>query len=111
MKAKNVAPAAPIAGVLSSDKTIPVIIVKVKDLEAAVAGVEKAIAQVNGSIVRKESPGAKIVFFVTIKAQRAAELTGKLKLLGEIKEQPGDGWLQKEPVELRIEITGKSVGS
>jgi hypothetical protein len=108
VKAKPVAPAAPIAGTVSADKTIPVIIVKVKNVEAAVAEVEKAISQVNGSIVRRELPGSKMIFFVTIKAQRAAEFKNKLKLLGEIKEQPGEWESQKEQVELRIEIIRKA---
>jgi hypothetical protein len=102
-------PIAPMAGAISADKSAPSIIVTVKDVEAAVTEVEKALAQVHGTIVRRESTGAKITLFITIKAQRAAELAGKLKPIGEIKEEPGDGGPQKEPVELRIEIIGKSV--
>jgi hypothetical protein len=106
-KAKSSVPAAPVAGAAVADKAIPAIIVQVTNREAAAKKVEKAITQVNGSIVRREAPGSKIVFFVTIKAERAGELKNKLKLLGEIKEQAGEGGALKEQMELRIEVIQK----
>jgi len=106
-KAKSAVPAAPISGAAVADKTMPAIIVLVTDREAAAKEVEKAITQMNGSIVRREAPGSKIVFFVTIKAERAGELKNKLKLLGEIKEQTGEWGALKEQMELRIEVIQK----
>lgn len=98
---------APIAGALSADKAVPAIIIQVMDMEAAAKEVEKAIARVSGTIVRRESPGAKMIFLVTIKAERAGELKNRLKLIGEMKEQPGELGAQQEPVGLRIEIIRK----
>ena len=107
-KAKSAVPAAPFAGAVSADKTISAIILQVMDMEAAVKEVEKSIAQINGSIVRRESPGSKTIFFVLIKVQRVSELKNRLKLLGEMKEQPGEGEPQKEQVEVRIELLRRS---
>ncbi|OGW35435.1 MAG: hypothetical protein A2X58_11485 [Nitrospirae bacterium GWC2_56_14] len=106
-KAKSAVPAAPIAGAAVADKAMPAIIVQVTDREAAAKEVEKAITQMNGSIVRRETTGSKNVFFATIKAERAGELKNKLKLLGEIKEQAGEWGALKEQMELRIEVIQK----
>lgn len=101
-KAPAIAPAASIAGALSADKAIPGIILHVMDIPAAVKEIERAIEQVNGSIVRRETSESKTTFFVKIKAERANEFKKKLKALGEIKElEPG---VQKEQGEFRIEI-------
>jgi len=101
MKAKAAAPLG------AADKAIPAIKMVVTDRESAAKEVERAIAQVKGTIVRRESRGPKIVFFVTVSAQRTGELIGKLKLLGEVTQEPREGTPQKDPVEFRIEITRK----
>ncbi len=106
-KAKSIAPVAPFAGAVSADKAFPSIILQVMDLEEAAVNVEKAIARVNGTIVRREAPGSKMIFFVTIKARRTGELQNKLKLFGDLKELPGDGVFQQEQVKLRIELVRK----
>jgi len=106
-KAKSAVPAASFAGAVSADKANPAIILQVMDMEAAVKEVEKAIAQVNSTIARRESPESKTIFFVLIKVQRVSALKNKLKLLGEIKEQPEEWASQKEQVELRIELIRK----
>jgi hypothetical protein len=103
-KARSVAP---VSVALSGDKAIPSIILRVMDLEATAINVEKAIARVNGTIVRREAPGSKMIFFVTIKARRTGELRKKLKLLGELTELPDEGVFQQEQVELRIELVRK----
>jgi anti-sigma factor RsiW len=103
-KAKAIAPAASIAGALSADKAIPGIILHVMDIPAAVKEIERTIEQVKGSIVRRETSKSKTTFFVKIKAERTGEFKSKLKLLGEIKEQPGELGIRQEQVELRLEI-------
>jgi hypothetical protein len=108
VKAKKVAPAAARADAPSADKAVPAIIVQVNDMEAAAKEVEKAIAQVNGSIVKRESRGEKMIFFARIKTARVSELKNRLKVLGEIKEQPGEARMQEEQVDLRIEIVRRS---
>jgi hypothetical protein len=107
VKTKSAVPAPLIAGALSADKAMPAIMVQVMDMDAAAKEVKKAIAQVNGSIVRRETHRSKLVFFVTIKAQRAGEFKNKLKLLGEMKEQAGEWGALKEQMELRIEVIQK----
>lgn len=106
-RAKTAAPAALFAGAVSADKTIPAIILQVMNMEEAVKEVEKTIAQVNSTIVRRDSPESKTIFFVMIKVQRVSELKNRLKLLGEIKGQPEEWASQKEQVELRIELIRK----
>jgi hypothetical protein len=108
-KAKSAVPAAPIAGAAVADKAIPAIIVLVTDREAAAKEVEKAITQVKASIVKRESPGEKMIFFIMIRTQRVDEFKNRLKVLGEIKELPGEASTQEEQVELRIEIMRRSV--
>jgi hypothetical protein len=44
-----------------------------------------------------------------IRAQRVDEFKNRLKVLGEIKELPGEASTQEEQVELRIEIMRRSV--
>lgn len=107
VKAKQAAPAAAVAGTASAVKAGPAITVRVKDVESAAKEVEKAVIQVQGSIVRRALPGSKTLFIVMIKAQRVGEFKEKLKHLGEVKELPNEGELQKEHVELRIEIIKK----
>jgi hypothetical protein len=107
-KAKQAAPAAAIAGgAVATGKTNPAIIVQVMDVEAAAKDVEKAVTHVHGSIVRRESTGSKTIFVVAIKASQVREFKNKLKFLGELKEQPVEGALQKEQVELRVELFRK----
>ena len=48
-----------------------------------------------------------MIFFVTIKAQQFGEFKEKLKLLGEVKEQPGESRAQKEQMALKIELIRK----
>lgn len=104
VKAKRAAPPASIAGALSTDKAMPGIVLHVMDMPAAVKEVEKAIEQVKGSIVRRETLGSTTIFLVKVKAERTGEFKNKLKLFGEIKEQPGELGIRQEQVELRLEI-------
>jgi hypothetical protein len=108
VKAKKSARAAAFADAPAADKAVRAIIVQVNDIEAAAKEAEKAIAQVNGAIIKRESPGEKRVFFLTIKTQRVSEFKNSLKVLGEIKELPGEVGIQKEQMELRVEIVRKA---
>ncbi len=106
-KTESAAAVAPPTGGVAADKAIPAIILQVMDLKATAINVEKAIAQVNGSIIRREAPGPKMIFFITIKARRTSELQNKLDLLGELTKLPDAKALQEDQVELRIELVKK----
>ncbi len=60
--------------------------ITVKDIETARIEIEKTIAQLGGKVIRTESFENKNIITVEIDPQKMNELSGKLKLIGEVKE-------------------------
>lgn len=70
---------------VSADKTGPMIVVQVKDIDAAAREVEQAVTKLRGSIAKRETPEAKRVYVITIEVQKLPELKNTLKLIGEVQ--------------------------
>lgn len=81
-----------------------VIIVRVKDIEAAAKEFEKMNAEFGGTITKRETPAAKRVYVITIDSLKLQEFKKKLKLIGEMKDEVAAPAPQDGRVELRIEL-------
>jgi hypothetical protein len=91
----------------SAQKAGPFIIM-VKDVGVADGDVEQAVTKFGGSITKKETPGAKRIYIVTIDAQKIPELKKALRLAGELKETGPAPAPQKGRVAITIEIMKNS---
>lgn len=86
----------------------PAIILRAKDINSAAREIEQAINRLGGSISRKETTEARIIFTVSVNVQKIQELKTKLKLIGEIEGETGTLGFQDDMVELKIELDVKS---
>jgi hypothetical protein len=91
----------------SAQKAGPFIIM-VKDVGVADGDVEQAVTKFGGSITKKETPGAKRIYIVTIDAQKIPELKKALRLAGELKDTGPAPAPQKGRVAITIEIMKNS---
>lgn len=89
---------------VSADQGVPIIIVQVRDLEAAAREVEQAITKFRGSITRRETPEAKKVYVIAIDVQKFQELKNTLKLIGEMKDETAALASQAGRVTVTIEL-------
>ena len=107
-KLKSAAPARRALKALPTDKAGPVIIVRVKDIEAAAREVEQAITQLGGSITRTDNIEEKKVFVAKVNAQKLPDLKNKLKHIGKVTDESVAQQFQDGQVELKIELVPDS---
>ncbi len=93
---------------VSADKTGPIIVVQVKDFEAAGREVEQAVTKLKGSITKRETPEAKRIYVITIDVQKFQELKNTLKLIGEVQVESAAPPSQAGRVGLTIELVTNS---
>ncbi|MEK6692055.1 MAG: DUF2275 domain-containing protein [Nitrospirota bacterium] len=60
--------------------------ITVKDIETAYKEIEKTVTQLGGKVIKTESFENKNIITIEIDSQKMNELSGKLKLIGEVKE-------------------------
>lgn len=77
--------------------------ITVKDIETAQREIKKIVMQLEGKIIRTESLENKNIITIEIDSQKIKELSGKLKLIGEVKEVSALEGL-KGNIVIRLEI-------
>ena len=108
VKLKSAAPAERTLNAVSANNAPLVIIVQVKDVEAAAKEVEQAITRLGGSITKRDNPETKRVYVITINTQNFPELKKKLEVIGWVKDDAATPTPQDGRVELRIELVPDS---
>jgi hypothetical protein len=108
VKRKSTLATGQFSNMVSADRVGLILIVKVKDIEAASKEVEQAITKLKGSITDRETPEAKRVYVLTIDAQKFPDLENTLKLIGEIKDETAAPSSQAGRIALTIELVMNS---
>lgn len=81
----------------------------VKDTNAAGKEVEKAVARLNGTIIKTESSENKKSVIIRLSASQFSELVEKLKQLGEIKEKGSASPAQAGDIVINITLLGSQM--
>jgi hypothetical protein len=83
--------------------------VTVKDIDIAGKEVEKAVARLNGKIIKTESLKNGRVFIVKLSSSKFKELVEKLQQVGEIKEKGLPSPAQAGDVDIKVELFGSQM--
>jgi hypothetical protein len=103
-KLKSSVPTQRALGKASADKVVPIISMRVKDVDVAAREIEKALTQSGGSITRQEILGAKKIYVASIDARKLLYFKERLKSIGDARDESGWPVSQDGQIALKIEL-------